>query len=180
MALLCGVAMAGCVSETSAEDVARDYVPPSWMAEVRAQDEEYMTSMIECLKGQGVEGSGNSGWVGGFVASDESFQPLPGAKEITDAALETCGAIVPEQEWRSLPLGIEYDRMLDVRKCLIVEGYDLPEAPSREAWIDDPTLYDPHWIINQPNDAGQSLSSTEVDRLNAVCTPSSQKFTVFR
>ncbi|MDX1658510.1 MAG: hypothetical protein R3343_06800 [Nitriliruptorales bacterium] len=38
-------------------------------------------------------------------------------------------------------LGEIYEYMLALRECLIAEGYDIPEPPSKQVWID--THYDP-------------------------------------
>ena len=63
--------------------------------------------------------------------------------------------------------------------CLINEGYELPEPPSKEAWLEGASPYSPFKIINRDDLGGPALSNEENTRLIEACPPSGEKYVIF-
>ena len=156
------------------EDVS--YSPPAWMADVVAQDEEYMSAMTTCLEDRGQTVVAHGGKVGIETLSDEDGQTLPGVSELADEAWGECSALVPEQAYISDDRDLEYDRMFDTVECLAHEGYPLAAPPSREAWVSGSVEYSPYAELTETEDGGSwAVEADEVLRLLEVCPASSQK-----
>lgn len=137
MLLLPLFVISGCAQE--APQAARaDYVEPAWMTTVRQANEEYQQGMMDCLTSQGVSAVQQmSGSVATYVLLDEDGNAQPGAIELRDRVYEECLAEHSAPEHLSNPFdSVEYQRAIEVRACLIAQGYDLPEAPSEQAWIE--------------------------------------------
>lgn len=153
------------------------------MAQVRQQDEEYQSAMLNCyaehgLKGTKASGAGNVGLRNVF---DANGQWLPGMQELVEATAKDCNARVPAPDHYHSGLDdASYQRMLDVRACIIAHGYDVPEPPTAEAWKDS----SPSESAWNPYEAtfgrasGVSVSFSEVRSLMDACPQSGPSFYV--
>ena len=155
------------------EDVA--YAEPGWMAEVRAQEEEYGRAGAACIRAQGLEPSADDE----FSITYKGVPDNPAPPEIDaahDAALETCSEQIPPPAYTANSPEAEYDRILDLRACLIDQGYEIPEAPSLDVWTEDfrtSMPWDPYFVFDPvPDPPLFSVPPEEITRLQAVCTPS--------
>jgi hypothetical protein len=152
---------------------------PGWMAQARQENEEYAQAILSCLAEFGVEGSVaiGGGGVSANFATDDKGQPLPGALEIASSAVDECDARVPLPPlWVAPADEADYQRMLDVRDCLIAQGLDVPEAPSAETWIeqrsDKETIeWSPYTEIFGDNTSPYyiSLSDNEFEHISVAC-----------
>jgi hypothetical protein len=175
VAVLAVLCVSGCGTATDESEGLR-YSPPGWMADVVAQDEEYMSAMTACLEDRGQSVLTHAGKVAIQPPTSESGETLPGEAELADEAWEECTALVPEQSYLSDDRDLEYDRMLDVIACLEAEGHSLPEPPSREAWVSGSVQYSPYAELIETEDGGSwAVETDEVLRLLEVCPASSQK-----
>ncbi|MDR2723557.1 MAG: hypothetical protein LBB54_07540 [Cellulomonadaceae bacterium] len=156
-----------------------EWFEPGWMAQARQEIEEYNTAYMSCLTEFGVEGGLI---VGGGVALkepvDENGAPLPGMREQNEAAMTECDSRVAVPEIWTLPAdGETYQRMIDVRECLLSEGYAVPEPPSAEVWMEQGQkgpAWSPYVAIFSDPDSPDfiHISEDELSRLNAVCQQS--------
>ena len=112
------------------------------MAQVRQQDEAFQSAMIACFAEYGLEATRQIGGgdVGIHFTSDDGSIPEipPGVQAIIDEAAEDCNARVPLPDHHASKTldGAAYERMIDLRECIVAQGYDVPEPPSAEVWID--------------------------------------------
>lgn len=143
------------------------------MASVRQETEQYGEAMVSCLAEFGVTGIVSiGGRVGtGGMTNEDGNQP-PGAAEIQEAAAEACNDRVPLPAVWTAPANSEtYERVLEVRSCLIAHGVDVPEAPSEETWIERANQEDywtPYKSIFGPDDT-LLFSDQELSELNENC-----------
>lgn len=71
------------------------------------------------------------------LKSDESGRVLPGQEELALAAGEACRDLVEAPAlWQTPPDAVAYEQMLDVRRCLAAHGYETPEPPSEDVWLE--------------------------------------------
>lgn len=174
VATLAAATVGACGSGGTPQDVG--YSPPAWMAEVLAQDEEYVSAMTGCLEDRGQIVLSHAGKIATQTPTDERGEEIPGAAELADRAYDECAALVPEQTYFSDDREVEHGRMLDVLECLEHAGYELPEPPSREAWVSGDAEYSPFGILVA--DDGPYAGAVEVDEVLELierCPPSSQK-----
>jgi hypothetical protein len=175
---LAALVLSGCGTAVDEPDEPA-YSPPGWMADVLAQDEEYVSAMSTCLEDRGQSVLAHAGTVGIRPPSAEGGEPLPGASELADQAWDECSTLVPAQTYLSDDRELEFDRMLDVIECLEHEGYPLPAPPSREAWVSGSAEYSPYAELTEPPDgAGWGIEVDEVLRVLEICPTTSQKFVV--
>lgn len=161
----------GCGGSEANIAASAAYSEPGWMAEVRSQNEEHTLAGIACLQAEGLNADSQSGMVT-LQVDDELFPP-----GFVDQAWQKCleEGSPPDYAASATPES-EYERMLDVRVCLIDQGYAIPEPPSREVWIEDyRTLapWDPYEVFSGAlHPQMYSVSLEEMKRLQAICTPS--------
>lgn len=142
-ALILGFAgLAGCSVPGDGMASVSEWEEPAWMAQVRQQDEAFQSAMIACFAEYGLEATRQIG--GGdvgihFTTDDGSIPEIPpGVQAIIDEAAEDCNARVPLPDHHTSKTldDAAYERMIDLRDCIIAHGYDVPEPPSAEVWID--------------------------------------------
>ena len=176
------IVLTGC-SQDDASQAGSDYVRPGWMAEVKQAKEIYNHQLADCYTNRGFE-------VSYSVEGDPSIRNEvsengdipPQVLELTREVLADCAEQYPPPAVLRLnDAGREYDRMLEVRECLIHEGYDISEPPSKDVWVDaanNPTadnvnnLFSPYSGLGttDPNISWSiDVSSDELARLNEVC-----------
>lgn len=144
------------------------------MADMRAQKEEFANAYIACLATHGVTGSVT---LDGHVLIDSPVGPdgqaPAGLQEANIAAGEACNDEVP---WFPEPDAAEdYARMLDVRSCLIDQGFTIPEPPSRDVWIESTTsMTSMPWtpyaaLLDIESDYYVDLSDEELTKVFDAC-----------
>jgi hypothetical protein len=109
------------------------------MARARQELEEYEVAVVACFEANGAQASvGIGGSVGGIaVTHDDEGREIPGAIEQLMAATEICGEqVMPPAHWLFPKDESAYERMLDVRECIVAQGHEIPETPSFEVWIE--------------------------------------------
>lgn len=128
--------LVGCSSAPAEQ--AEHYVEPAWMAQARQQVEEYQSAMVACLNELGVEGLVSLGGpvLTGGVTDDAGNLP-GGVQELQEAASAECGARVPRPElWTAPADHAAYQRVIELRRCVVAQGYEVVETPSEETWIE--------------------------------------------
>lgn len=168
--------LSACGTTTEAEPSAAAYSEPGWMADARAQEETYVSAFSSCLRGLGQEVDEQTAAV--RVPTDENGEPLPGAEEAAGAALTECVEQVPEPQYWHIPMDEEYERVLDVRDCVIAQGYEIPEPPSQAAWVQaaqsaSEVPWSPYNFFNHPDgSSSMRLSADQARALLETCPPS--------
>ncbi len=143
------------------------------MAEVRQEREVRHASMVQCLQQQGL------GDLIEIAPNRTITITIP--QTLTDAEQEAYSMMLEtkyEPCRRQLfadtlpPVGqAEYQQILDLRECLIHEGYDIPNPPSYATWRQqenvDRGLWTPYFAVI---DLGKNRPTlAEEGRLNTVC-----------
>jgi hypothetical protein len=168
-AFLASISLVGC-GGSPADEAMPDWVEPGWMATVRQQYEEYVIAERACYGEHGVKGDENP--FGGPIAIvwDNS---VPGMREIVDIAAAECDHIVGPDIWYADADQASYLRMLDTRECLIAQGYEIAEPPSKDVWIEQPSPWNPYeTILSFSSPIFQRLSRDELQQLVTDCPQS--------
>jgi len=129
-----------------------DWVEPGWMAAARQSVEEYQTAFMACLAERGVVGvsSLTSATVGISAprGADGNFDRA--LHDLGTAANNYCLETIPWPEHYPQPPNFTihtspeaYERMLDVRNCLIAHGIEVPEPPTMERWMESSMPWSP-------------------------------------
>lgn len=165
-----GLTLAGCSQSGNRDDVSA-YIAPGWMAQARQEVEEYQSAMMACFAEFGVEGDPTPG--GEVLVSyrgGEDGELAPGVQELVETALTECSERVALPSLWTAPADADaYQRMLDSRDCLIAQGYEMPEPPSMEAWIESGfAAWNPYQELTGP-DAPVQPSLAEIERLTQEC-----------
>ena len=120
------------------------WVEPEWMAEAREEIQRTQTEMLSCLAASGIQGVPDIGM--GVVSlptardADGNFDRalMDHFIEVSDKCNETLDTIpaqFPQPPDFTVNVTLDsYQRMLDVRDCLIAHGQPIPEAPQFEVW----------------------------------------------
>ena len=139
------------------------------MAQVRQQSEEYQSGQIACYAEFGLTAVRDLAGGVGFVnlPQDAATQAL------LDTASTECNARVPLPAFAQNETldDTAYQRMLDLRQCIVTHGYALPDAPSAERWKEsDPwySAWSPYSAFIGP-DATTDLSDTDLFSLADAC-----------
>ncbi|ACZ30615.1 hypothetical protein Xcel_1587 [Xylanimonas cellulosilytica DSM 15894] len=141
------------------------------MAQVRQADEEFQSAMIACYAEFGLESvrSIGGGTVGMVNLIDETGQVPAGVQARVDAAAAECNARVPLPEHQSWAFdGAAYQRMIELRECIVAHGFEVPEAPSEEAWKDSEPAS--AWNPYEAMLGGARGASTTQDEVAALMT----------
>ena len=158
------------------------WVEPGWMAQARQELEEYQGATLSCLAEHGTEGEVMiGGAVAGVPQTAADGAVPPGAQELVDEALVICSEQVPIPSlWTTPADEAAYERVLDVRQCIIAQGYDVEEPPSSETWIedvsDDGLGWGPYDRLS-PNPEGTGLPYDELAALMEECPQSGHGMT---
>jgi len=139
------------------------------MAQVRQENEEYQAGQIACYADYGFKAVGTM--AGTVVLMD--LPQDPATTKLADQAAAACNAKVPLPEHMDSKAlnDAAYQRMLDLRACIIAHGYAIPAAPSEATWEDSSPWYsawNPYSVFVGPS-ATLSLSSDELLALSDAC-----------
>jgi hypothetical protein len=150
------------------------------MAQVRQQDEAYASAMISCYAEYGLDATQIIGGAVGFVdLADDNGQLPPGLEEVLETASEDCNARVPLPDHRGSRTldDASYQRVLELRECIIAHGYEVPEAPSEDTWKDSaPYLaWNPYVAMF---DGSPLMAQDELRSLMEACPQSGPNFYV--
>jgi hypothetical protein len=167
--VLCLIVLAGCGAPKDDLETVPGWEEPGWMAQVRQQDESYVVAMISCYAEYGLKGTR------GIGAASVAFVNLPedpATQVLVEAASADCNARVPLPDHESTKTfdDASYERMLDLRTCILAHGYEVPEPPSVETWKDSDleSAWNPYTeVFDGP--AGASISQDELRSLNEAC-----------
>ena len=146
---------AGCASgpEDPWGDVA--WEDPGWMAQARQEVEEFQNAMMSCLAERGVRGIVTFGAVVGVGGPFDPADLPPGTEVQMATAQQDCLEIVPQPSvWTTPADAAAYQRTLEVRECLIAHGFEIPEPPAMEVWVEMEIPWNP-WatVFSLPQDA---------------------------
>src|SRR5690625_985349 len=121
--------MVGC--QHSDADV--DWTEPSWVAEQRAEQEQYMTSLQTCVEGRGWNVTITpEGGVEEPFDNDEVEDWEEDRSECLDSLGYDDELAQDEDRIRLL-----YSRLVDTHECLVAHGYeDLPEPQDEEIFVE--------------------------------------------
>lgn len=95
---------------------------------------------------------------------------LPDDREVAEEISDTCTERVGYQASRPVPgtadeIRARYRELVDLRACLIGEGYDLPPAPSEAAFVEGfPNVEFSPW-----NDLPDQLPESDYASINKAC-----------
>jgi len=165
--------LSGCApSATSPGGSESTWTEPGWMAQARQADEEYQTRMMSCLSESGVVGIPGLG--GAIVLEGNVPENLV---DLQSEVFDSCAAEIPAPErWNAALDDNAYQRMLDVRTCIIDQGYELPEAPSAEVWMQSESweAWNPYQVLTDPqlSPTGTILDRATLAELMEVCPQS--------
>jgi len=130
-----------------------DWVEPLWMEQARQELARYQGEMMDCLAEYGVVGVpriGSDRVLVDAMPTDSEGNLDREAMRVNDAARQNCNdrvarpAHMPQAPaFASVRTPETYERMLDVRECLIAHGWDVREAPAFEAWALSPMPWNP-------------------------------------
>lgn len=177
------VGLAGCSATGEPDKTVPEWVEPGWMAQVRQQNEEHNNAMIVCFAEYGIRVVAMIGAPGVVFSSptDDDGQPPPGAEDVLLAAADDCNARNPLPDHLKVQVfdDAAYEKMQDVRACLIVHGYDVPEPPSLETWKDSDLMtgWNPY-IVTFSGAVGAQITEDELRSLNEACPQSGPNFYV--
>ena len=137
----------GCAGAAGAGEQAdwSRWQEPGWMAQMRQYKEQHFLAMTECLDEFGVRGVPVIGT--GNVAVGHSD---PAINQHHGVALRECVERIGEAGWVYSMHRIDaesYLRMLDTRQCLIHLGYEIPDPPSVDVWIQNRGFWTPHRYV---------------------------------
>ncbi len=165
--------LTGCETRDDGPPAVAGWAEPGWMAQVRQADEEFQAAMISCYAEFGLEGVRGIG--GGTVLmanlADETGQISAGVQARVDAAAEECNARVPLPEHQAWAFdGAAYQRMIELRECIVARGFEVPAPPSEELWKDSEpaSAWNPYEAM-LGGTGGASLTQDEVATLMTAC-----------
>ncbi|AEI13386.1 hypothetical protein [Cellulomonas gilvus] len=128
--------LSACTGETP--QAQAQWSPPAWFAEQARESEESRLGYQRCMD--------DKGWDRTMMAGGGSEEPFVFGKDEDRSELERFDADVEEcrielgypapHEPTADELGVQYDAEQDVAACLEHLGFDIPEPPSREAWVE--------------------------------------------
>ena len=149
LVLACAVmALSGCTGQDVSAG-APGWVEPTWITQLRQANEEYQSGQIACYAEYGFAAVPD-------MAGDVGFVNLPkdqATQDLLGVAAEDCNARVPLPERSKVLDDAAYQRMLDLRECIIAHGYDVPEPPSAETWKESNPVYlawNPYQVFEGP------------------------------
>jgi len=144
---------------------------PAWMTTIRLDREDRVTAFQSCLAEFGLEADDDL--LGGVSVLTPVPEP-PGWTDLLFEAFDQCTERIGFLEWDTLPHDEDaYQRLLDVRDCLIAHGHEVSEAPSFEVWREDVLIWVPHGeILDQHPGTGDETSEELWQRMNAECPQS--------
>ena len=137
--------LGACASQADAVDFEAIWVEPGWFAQYRQDLEEHALLYTACFAEHGIETT-----IGGTGLPE--FPVL----DLLDPASEALGALFTYAgydcfhrygmlSWWSMPVDAQaYQRIIDSRSCLVALGYDVPEAPPLEIWLEMDGDWNPH------------------------------------
>ena len=151
------------------------------MAQVRQQDEAYASAMISCYAEYGLDATQTIGGAVGFVdLANENGQLPPGLEEVLETASQDCNTRVPLPDHRASKTldDAAYERVLELRECILAHGYDVPEPPSAEAWKDSDPVHAWTPYLAMFGDASALIPQSELRALMEACPQSGPTFYV--
>jgi hypothetical protein len=162
----------GCAATPDGENT--QWEEPGWMSQARQELEEYQSALMTCYSEHGVQGIV---MVGGSVAAvtptGASGEPLAGAQQLVEQAVDECdGQVTRPSVWSAPQDKSAYQRMLDVRSCLVAHGHNISEPPSMEVWLEQGSseAWNPYsQLLSGFADKGRELSDDEALHLLEIC-----------
>jgi len=158
---------------TPIELVAPDgWIEPAWMAPAREAVAAYQTEFVACLASHGVEGvkAVGSPSVFAIASTDENGSTTRESREQAESASVYCSHAValpahfPQApDFQIVTSPEAYERMLDVRSCLVAHGHDIPDAPEMDTWVRSSWPWNP-WI----SESIGALKRSDPDGLRAL------------
>lgn len=138
------------------------------MAQVRQQAEEYQSGLIACFNEHGLEPIRHMAGGVGFV----NFPQDAASLALLDEVSAVCNSRVPLPEFAQSETldDAAYQRMLDLRQCIVAHGYEIPAPPSAEVWKESSPWYDawnPYEVLTGPG--AIKISETDLYALAEVC-----------
>jgi hypothetical protein len=144
------------------------------MARARQESDEYDRSLTACFTEFGVE---SFPIVGGGVATgttlDADGNYPPGQEELINTALEECDKRVQPPVSRASSLTPEaYAKTLEVRACVIAHGFELPEPPTLDVWLEQEEFaWNPYTVLMDPTITPKDRQPTrqQLEELTITC-----------
>lgn len=180
--LLVAVVLGGCSTTDgrTGEAPAAVYVEPGWMAEGRAQSEEYQRTVSACIVSEGYEPAGAGGAIGIKTTNAPEDAALVTEEDArVQEVLTKCSGAAPTPDYLRPATEEAYQHMVDFVSCVENEGYDMPDVPSLEAWTDaggSAGAWNPltdGFAIGDASLAQHTVPAAEIARLQDVCFPGS-------
>ncbi|AEE44252.1 hypothetical protein [Cellulomonas fimi] len=132
------VAVLGGCSEPSSEPTDTAWEEPAWFAEQDREREEARSALQGCMDGRGwaVPMTEDGGTTTGFTDETEANRFMEDSRAcLAESGLESEVALSTDE--------IEelYDRQLETLECLRREGVELPDAPTRETYVEQTSRF---------------------------------------
>lgn len=162
----------GCTSDAAQQDTTEEYVAPAWMAEQRQVVEAYQSEMIDCISEMGVMPSAAPlGNVYSFGIPDENGELPPGVEDLMNQAQLECHEKIPYPSALIPPVTKDsYQQVIDVRACVIAQGYLVEEAPSWDSWKESiESGAGPAWSPYQSLGGEEGIPVAELNELINTC-----------
>lgn len=182
IAVMCGlgvVAIAGCaVDDYESLESPVGWEEPGWMAQVRQQNEVYVSAMESCYDEYGLESTRG---IGGGDIGFLNLPDDPATQKLFEDSATDCNARISQPEYRQDQALTDsaYERMVVTRECMVAHGYQVPEPPSKETWKDsDPwyTAWNPYEVL--VGAGAMEVTDDELRALNEACPQPGPNFQV--
>lgn len=163
--------LAGCSSEPHDARSASTYVAPAWMAEYRQQVEAYQVEMSNCIREMGAMPSAAPlGGVYSLAITEEDGVVPPEVEALMDESQRVCQDRIPGPSVLDPDVTREtYQMVLDVRECVLAQGYLVEDAPSWEKWEQTINSGTFGWTPYRELSDKEQISSEDLSDLINIC-----------
>jgi|GEM_PF-878594 len=161
---LAGLAACSNNDGQTSDQATAAYSPPAWMAQQAALDEELYQAQQTCLTDAGYTFT---------LLGDGGFE-FPEGTPDAPAALSRCTRDIVGESYDRQPTADQlrqlYERQLDVRACLVHEGYEIEPPVTEDTYVDGGGDWSPYDEIGaQLASHGEDGVAAEQARLRSTC-----------
>lgn len=173
-------ALTACAVTDDGLEPAEGWTEPGWMAKARQQEDAYAQGMISCYAEYGLEATRILGGAVVILSETDNGEDLSdGSDERLDLAATDCNSriAVPDHRATKTLDDASYQRVLEVRECILAHGHDAPEPPSLQTWKDSSPMsaWNPYVEMFGGPD-GASITQKELRSLLTACPQSGPTF----
>lgn len=173
-------ALTACAVTDDGLEPAEGWTEPGWMAKARQQEDAYAQGMISCYAEYGLEATRILGGAVVILSETDNGEDLSdGSDERLDLAATDCNSriSVPDHRTTKTLDDASYQRVLEVRECIVAHGHEAPEPPSLQTWKDSSPMsaWNPYVEMFGGPD-GASITQEDLRSLLTACPQSGPTF----